>query len=61
MKKPRQRSLRVRVDYEPNRFPDDCLEKIYAQLHPIKSREVTPVKSDETGESEAQNREEEQR
>ena len=42
MNKPRQRSLRVRVEYEPNRFSDDCLGRIYEQLHPTKSRKVTP-------------------
>lgn len=42
MNKPRQRSLRVRVEYEPNRFSDDCLERIYEQIHPTKSRKVTP-------------------
>jgi len=42
MNKPRQRSLRVRVEYEPNRFSDDCLERIYEQLHPTKSRKVRP-------------------
>ncbi|MGB5180301.1 MAG: hypothetical protein WBP44_16420 [Gammaproteobacteria bacterium] len=54
MNKPRQRSLRVRVEYEPNRFSDDCLERIYEQLHPTKSRKVTPDKNNKQGEVELQ-------
>ena len=54
MNKPRQRSLRVRVEHEPNRFSDDCLERIYEQLHPTKSREVTPDMNHEQGEVEPQ-------
>ena len=54
MNKPRQRSLRVRVEHEPNRFSDDCLERIYEQLHPTKSREVTPYKNNKQGEVEPQ-------
>ena len=54
MNKPHQRSLRVRVVHEPNRFSDDCLERIYEQLHPTKSRDVTQVKSNKQGEVEPQ-------
>ena len=54
MNKPRQRSLRVRIEHEPNRSSDDCLERIYEQLHPTKSREVTPDKNHEQGEVEPQ-------
>jgi hypothetical protein len=54
MKKPRQRSLRVRVEHEPNRFSDECLERIYEQLHPTKSRAVTPDKDNKPGEVEPQ-------
>ena len=54
MTKPRQRSLRVRVDHEPNRFSDDCLERIYEQLQPTKSRKVTPDTTNEQGEFEPQ-------
>jgi len=54
MTKPRQRSLRVRVEHEPNRFSDDCLETIYEQLHPTKSRKVTPDNTNEQGEVEPQ-------
>jgi len=54
MKKPRQRSLRVRVEHEPNRLSDDCLERIYEQLHPTKSRAVTPDKNNKPGEVEPQ-------
>ena len=54
MNKPRQRSLRVRVEYEPNRFSDDCLERIYEQLHPTISRKVTPDKNNKQGEVERQ-------
>jgi hypothetical protein len=54
MNKPRQRSLRVRVEHEPNRFSDDCLERIYEQLHPTKSRKVTPDKNNKQGEVELQ-------
>ena len=54
MNKPRQRSLRIRVEHEPNRFSDDCLERIYEQLHPTKSRKVTPDKSYKQGEVEPQ-------
>lgn len=50
MNKPHQRSLRVRVEHEPNRYSDDCLERIYEQLHPTKSREVTPAKNNKQGE-----------
>ncbi len=50
MTKPRQRSLRVRVEHEPNRFSDDCLERIYEQLHPTKSRKVTLDTTNEQGE-----------
>jgi len=54
MNKPRQRSLRVRVEHEPNRFSDDCLERIYEQLHPTKSCKVTPDKNNKQGEVEPQ-------
>ncbi len=54
MNKPRQRSLRVRVEHEPNRFSDECLERIYEQLHPTKSREATPDKNNKQGEVELQ-------
>ncbi len=54
MKNPRQRSLRVRVEHEPNRFSDDCLERIYEQIHPTKSRKVTPDKSNKQGAVEPQ-------
>jgi hypothetical protein len=43
--KSRQRPLGIRVEYEPNRFSGDCLEKIYEQLHPTESRKVTPDKN----------------
>mgnify|MGYP005842788463 CR=1 FL=1 len=54
MNKAHQRSLRVRVAHEPNRFSDDCLERIYEQLHPTNSRNVTHVKSNQQGEIEPQ-------
>lgn len=54
MNKPRQRSLRVRVEHEPNRFSNECLERIYEQLHPTKSREVTPDNNNKQGEVEPQ-------
>ena len=54
MNNPRQRPLRVRVEHEPNRFSDDCLERIYEQLHPTKSRKVTPDKNNKPGEVEPQ-------
>ena len=54
MNKPRQRSLRVRVEHEPNRFSNECLERIYEQLHPTKSREVTLDKNNKQGEVEPQ-------
>jgi len=50
MNKPRQRSLRVRVEHEPNRYSDDCLGRIYEQLHPTKSRELTPDKNNKQSE-----------
>lgn len=56
MNKPHQRSLRIRVEHEPNRFSDDCLERIYEQLHPTKSRKVTPDKNDKHGEVEPEKR-----
>jgi len=40
MKNSHQRLLRVRIDYEPNRYSNDCLKKIYEQLTPTTSREV---------------------
>ena len=61
MKKPHRRSLRVRVDYEPSRFSSDCLGKIYEQLHPTKSREVTPAKANKPDAIAPQKREEGQR
>ncbi len=54
MNKPRQQPLRVRVEHEPNRFSGDCLESIYEQLHPTKSRKVTPDKNNRQGEVEPQ-------
>ena len=54
MNKPRQRSLCIRVEHEPNRFSDDCLERIYEQLHSTKSREVTPDKNNKQAEVEPQ-------
>ena len=54
MNNPRQRPLRVRVEHEPNRFSDDCLERIYEQLHPTKSRKVTPDENNKQGEVEPQ-------
>lgn len=57
MKPPRQRTLRVRVAYEPNRFSDDCLEKIYEQLHPTSRREVTSANRNKVDKSEPQKRE----
>lgn len=54
MNKPRQRSLRIRVEHEPNRYSGDCLERIYEQLHPTKSREVAPAKNNKQGEVEPQ-------
>ncbi len=54
MNHPRQRSLRVRVEHEPNRFSDDCLEKIYEQLQPTTSRKVTPAKNHKRDEVELQ-------
>lgn len=35
-----QRSLPVRVEYEPNRFSTDCLRAVYEQLHPTDSRRL---------------------
>ena len=35
MKKPRQRSLRIRVEHEPNRFSDDCLNPSLSLNSPI--------------------------
>lgn len=46
MKTPRKRPLSIRVEYEPNRFSKDCLEKIYAQLNPTKSSKASEVKDD---------------
>jgi len=54
MNKPLQRSLRVRIEHEPNRFSDGCLERIYEQLYPTKSREVAPVKNNKQSEVEPQ-------
>ena len=54
MNKPRQRSLRVRVECEPNRFSDECLEKIYEQLHPTRSRAVPSDKDNKQGKVEPQ-------
>ena len=54
MSKPRQRSLRVRVEHEPNRFSGDCLERIYEQIHPTKSRKVTADRDNKQSEAEPQ-------
>jgi hypothetical protein len=54
MNKPRQQPLRVRVEHEPNRFSDDCLDAIYEQLHSTISRKVTPEKDNTLGETEPQ-------
>jgi hypothetical protein len=54
MNKPRQQPLRVRVEHEPSCFSDDCLERIYQQLHPTKSRKVTADKDNKQSEAEPQ-------
>ena len=54
MNKPRQRSLRVRVKYEPNRFSDECLERIYEQLQPTNSREMRSDKNNKRDDGEPQ-------
>jgi hypothetical protein len=54
MNKPRQQPLRVRVEHEPNRFSSDCLGRIYEQLHPTKSREVTADKDNKQSVAEPQ-------
>jgi hypothetical protein len=54
MSKPHQQPLRVRVKHEPNRFSGDCLERIYEQLHPTKSRKVTADKDNKQSEVEPQ-------
>ena len=54
MNKPRQRSLRVRVEHEPNRFSDECLERIYEQLRPTRRRAVTPDTNNKQDEVEPQ-------
>ena len=54
MTKPRQQPLHVRVEHEPNRFSGDCLEAIYEQLHPTKSRKVTTDKDNKQSEAEPQ-------
>ena len=40
MKSKTQRSLPVRVEHEPNRFSSECLEGVYARLHPVDSRDI---------------------
>ena len=54
MTKPRQQPLPVRVEHEPSRFSGDCLERIYEQLHPTKSRKVTADKDNKQSEAEPQ-------
>lgn len=54
MNKPRQPPLRVRVEHEPHRFSGDCLERIYEQLHPTKSRRQTADKDNKHREAEPQ-------
>jgi hypothetical protein len=54
MNKPRQQPWRVRIEHEPNRFSSDCLERIYEQLHPTKSRKVTADKDSKQSETEPQ-------
>lgn len=34
-------SIKIRVEFEPNRFASDCLEKVYEQLMPIDSRTIS--------------------
>lgn len=42
--------LKVRVEYEPNRFSSYSLSQVYEQLKPVQSRPVTNEdKKDEVG------------
>ncbi len=34
-------NLKIRVEFEPNRFASNCLAKIYEQLKPVDSRLVS--------------------
>ncbi len=37
----RQPHLKIRVEFEPNRFASDCLAKVYEQLKPVDSRIIS--------------------
>ncbi len=37
----RHSNLKIRIEFERNRFASNCLAKIYEQLKPANSREVS--------------------
>lgn len=39
--KKRPPQLKIRVEFEPNRFSSDSLAKVYDQLKPVQSRPIT--------------------
>ena len=49
--KKRHSNLKIRVEFEPNRFSSDHLVKVYEQLKPVDSRLVSnePQKKEEAG------------
>ncbi len=48
----RRSSLKVRIEFEPNRLASKCLTKIYEQLKPVDSR-IVSNKRQENEKSEA--------
>ncbi len=49
--KKRHSNLKIRVEFEPNRFSSDYLVKVYEHLKPVDSRLVSnePQKKEEAG------------
>ena len=37
----RRSTLRIRIEFEPNRFASNCLAEVYEQLKPVDSRVVS--------------------
>ena len=37
----RHSHVKIRVEFEPNRFSSECLVKVYEQLKPVESRVVS--------------------
>ena len=42
----RHSNLKIRIEFEPNRFASKCLAKVYEQLKPVDSRIVSKERQD---------------